>query len=107
MNLAIHAEYYVDTMVMISIGLGLVALVLINSRYLPANILIFIGIVLPALLGVYLVFAVRTEIRVFAEVLPLLLMSALMQPRTQQVTSDNLRNHALLQVFNVRNYSWN
>lgn len=81
MNLAVHAKYYLATIVMLLIGLGLVVLVIFNSPYLPRNILIFLGLVLPALLGVYIAFSVRTEIRVFAEAMPLLFMSALMKPK--------------------------
>ena len=83
MNLALHAQHYVGTIIMLAIGLGLVGLAIVNSRYLPASILTFIGIVLPMLLGVYLVFGFWTEIRVFAEVMPLLFMSALMKPKAQ------------------------
>ncbi len=100
-NLARHADRYIDTIIMVVAGLGLVVLVIVNSPYLPTNILIFIGIVLPALVGVYLVVGVRTEIRVFAEVMPLFFMSALMKPKR-----DNIYNHSLLQILNIRDHSY-
>jgi hypothetical protein len=87
-NLAFHAKLSTTTIIMITIGLGIIASVILNSLYLPKNILIFIGAVLPALLAVYLIFGIPTEIRVFAEVMPLLLMSAFMKPRRVQTPKD-------------------
>lgn len=87
-NLAFHAKLSTVTIIMISLGLGIIVSVFLNSSHLPKNILIFIGIVLPALLTVYLTFGIPTEIRVFSEVLPLLLMSAFMKPRREQTLKD-------------------
>jgi len=94
-NFAIHARNYLTTIVMVLVGLGLVVLVIVNSRYLPVNVLIFIGTVLPALLAVYIVFGCPAEIRVFAEAMPLWFMSALMKPKDQRVASVGFHKHSL------------
>lgn len=90
-NLAFHVNNYMFTIPMVIIGLVIMTFAIKNSSYLPTNILIFIGIVPFSLLAVYMTVGTPTEIRVLAEGMPLLLMSAFMKPRPDQITSTGFR----------------
>ncbi len=103
-NIILHSRSYLTTIVMVLVALEFILLVIANSPYLPTNMLIYLGIVLPALLGVYMMFGVPTEVRVFSEVMPILFLAALMQPKSERMPRDDFQFASLFQMISNRGY---
>lgn len=101
-NFELYARDYLVTVALLLVGAEFVLLVIANTPYLPTNMLIYLGIVLPALLGVYVLFGVPTEVRVFSESMPILFLAALMQPKSKRMPRDDFRFASVFQGIRDR-----
>ena len=79
LNFLLHVKYYWATIILIVTGWGTVMLFIYNVQFMRKEFAIFVLLLLPMLSVVYFVAGYAFEIRVFGEVLPLLLMGAFMK----------------------------
>lgn len=78
-NISIHLKYWYVSIILLSFSLYLAVIVFRKALTIRPEIFLYITIITPSLFAIYIVFGYAFEIRVFAEVLPMLFMSAFMK----------------------------